>query len=111
MPFSINPTTIAPEEDGTLPSETTITVTFNPSAEENYEATIRHRGAGLVADVILTLTGGGVLPAITLQTGTPAKSITELTFGSLRTAATPTTQEYTISGVNFGHKRPILLLD
>ena len=51
----------------TLPSAT-ITVTFNPSAEESYEAIITHAGAGLTADIVLTITGTGVAPARTPET-------------------------------------------
>ena len=52
----------------------------------------------MTSPVVLTLTGAGVLPVITLQAG--VEDITALNFGSLSTAATPTTQEYTLTGTN-----------
>ena len=58
--FTISPTTITPEQGGTLSQ--TITVTFNPRAK-SYEATIRHSGTRLGAGVVLTLTGEGT-PAL-----------------------------------------------
>ena len=101
--FSISTTSINPINEA-LPDPTTITVTFNPTAEQEYNATITHAGAGLTEDRVLTITGTGVAtgktPTITLKRGTPAQDITELTFGDLQTDATPTTQEYTITGEN-----------
>ena len=97
--FSISPTADVNPVNGALPDGTSITVTFNPSAEVNYAATIRHSGAGLTSPVEITLTGAGILPAITIQAGTPTKTtITELAFGSLSTAADAITQEYTVTG-------------
>ena len=101
--FSISPTeSITPLAGGALPTGTTITVTFNPTAEKAHTATITHSGAGLTNNVTLMLTGEGVAtgktPTLTLQTGTPAQPITELDFENLRIDATPTTQEYTLAG-------------
>ena len=93
--FSLSQTGNITPTNGTLPS-TTITVTFNPTAEQSYEATITHSGAGLASNVILTLTGTGIEPPTPTLTLNP----TELTFGNLATNATPATQNYTITGTN-----------
>ena len=64
-----------------------VIITFNPTAEQEYEATITHAGAGLTSPVVLTLTGTGVIPTITLQAA--AVDITALNFGDLSTACNP----------------------
>ena len=69
--FSITPTADFSPVGGMLPDGTTITVTFNPTAEQEYTATITHAGAGLANNVVLTITGEGVAP-----TGPPEPAIT-----------------------------------
>ena len=102
--FTISPTSVT-STAGAISQ--TVIVTFNPTAEENYEATITHSGAGLSSPVELTLQGTGIAPLT--PTPTLSLSSTKLDFGNLSTAASPTKQEYTISGVNLDDGTPLLL--
>ena len=54
--FTISPTRVT-STAGAISQ--TVTVTFNPSAEENYGATITHTGAGLKEPLLVKLSGTG----------------------------------------------------
>ena len=70
-----------------------VPITFTPpNMAQTYNGSVIITGGGLTSNVVIAITGE-VIPALTLNPS-------ELTFGDLSTDATPTTQEYTITGIN-----------
>ena len=93
--FTIDPTVLTLESDGSLSQE--ITVTFNPADALPYNAMITHSGGGLTSELLVPLTGAGTLaPTPTLQ-ATP----NSLDFRDVNTASTTTNEmTYNLTGAN-----------
>ena len=92
--FSItNPTntTLTPA-DGALSQA--VTITFNPTAEQEYTATITHTGGGLTSNVVLTITGTGTAPSIILNT----KALENPSTTAIRLSPNPITDRLYIQG-------------
>ena len=93
--FTISPTGSIAQSSGTVSQM--ITVTFNPTAAQTYNAMITHRGGGLTTPLVVSLTGAGTLaPTPTLE-ATP----NSLDFVQVNTASkTPNTMTYNLTGAN-----------
>ena len=91
--FTIRPTGPIAQSSGTVSQM--ITVTFNPTAAQAYNAMITHSSGGLTAPLVVSLAGTGTLAAPTLE-ATP----NSLNFGDLNIHSTPGTITYDLTGTN-----------
>ena len=101
-----NPNAITPT-NGAISQE--IIITFNPQGVEAYTATLTHQGAGLVAPLVLNISGNGLAatgPFAILKAVSPAQ-ITPITgggerlnFGALAIDAPARSVSYTITAGN-----------
>ena len=91
--FTISPTGPIAQSSGTVSQM--ITVTFNPTAAQAYNAMITHSSDGLTAPLVVSLAGTGTLAAPTLE-ATP----NSLNFGDLNIDSTPGRITYDLTGAN-----------
>ena len=91
--FTIRPTGPIAQSSGTVSQM--ITVTFNPTAAQAYNAMITHSSGGLTP-VVVSLTGAGTLAATPTLEATP----NSLDFVQVNTASTPGTMTYSLTGAN-----------
>ena len=92
--FTIRPTGPIAQSSGTVSQM--ITVTFNPTAAQTYNAMITHSGGGLTTPLVVSLTGKGTLAATPTLQATP----NSLDFMQVNTASTPGTMTYSLTGAN-----------
>ena len=103
-------TITVPVESTTLPANTLVTISFDPSTGTPYQATITHQGAGL-DPLVLNLTGSGISPSLTVQAEETLINNT-YDFGDLLiSASAPATFSYTLTGTHLGLQDIILTLN
>ena len=93
--FTISPTGPIAQSSGTVSQQ--ITVTFNPTAAQTYNAMITHSSGGLTTPLVVSLTGKGTLAATPTLEATP----NSLDFRDVNTASTTTNEmTYSLTGAN-----------